>query len=238
MSYNPHEGHRDRLRDRYLKEGLLGFPDHNILELLLFYAIPRRDTNEIAHALLEHFGSLSAVFDASVDQLTEFEGIGEKSAVLINLIPKLARAYLMDKETRYPHFGDVHKLGTFLVNLYIGETKEKLIVILLNNRAEMIHFETVSEGTVNCTKADISKINDIVHRKNAASFVLAHNHPDGDCRPSSDDIQLTTRIASIFSSIGPPLAEHIVVGGNTYHCILSSESSGKKYGTFTGLEED
>ena len=121
---NPHKDHRSRLRCRFLSEGLSSIPDHNILELLLFFAIPRKDTNEIAHSLIDKFGSLSGVFDADYNLLINTEGIGENAATLIKLIPSLARAYLMDKETRYPNFSDIHKLGTFLVNYFIGMTKE------------------------------------------------------------------------------------------------------------------
>ena len=98
MMYNPHEGHRERLKERFLNEGLLGFHDHNILELLLFYVIPRKDTNEIAHELLREFGSLSAVFDADIELLKQVPGIGDNAATFIKLIPQLARAYMMDKD--------------------------------------------------------------------------------------------------------------------------------------------
>ncbi len=221
----PHKNHRMRLRKRFIKEGLRSFEDHNILELLLFYSIPQKDTNSLAHALLDRFGSLSAVFDAEIDELNKVKGIGETSAVLIKLIPQLCRAYLMDKETRYHDFSDLHKLGTYLVNYFIGETKEKLIAVFLNNRCEMIDIVQISEGTVNRSEGNLRKIAEAGFSKNAASFVLAHNHPDGISTPSAADISFTSYYSKIFSELGLPLVEHIVVGGASYIGIMTGQKS-------------
>ena len=227
---NPHKDHRSRLRKRFQDDGLSGFEDHNILELLLFFSIPRKDTNELAHSLIDKFGSLSAVFDADYNLLVNTEGVGENTATLIKLIPALARAYLMDKETRYPNFSDLHKLGTYLVNYFVGMTKERLIAIFLNNRAEMIDTLIVSDGVVNSTGISIRKIAEAAFARNASFVVLAHNHPDGDSRPSEEDISLTRTYMATFRDIDLPLVEHIVVGGSGYTGILTNESSGTKYG--------
>lgn len=224
---NPHKDHRSRLRARFMKEGLRSFEDHNILELLLFYSIPQKDTNGLAHELLDRFGSLAAVFDADIEELKRVKGVGETSAVLIKLIPQICRAYLMDKETRYPDFTDLHKLGTYLVNYFIGETREKLVAVFLNNRCEMIDIVQISEGTVNRADGDLRKIAEAGFSKNAASFVLAHNHPDGNSTPSAADISLTSHYSKIFKELGLPLVEHIVVGGICYTGIMTHQRSGK-----------
>lgn len=222
---NPHKHHRSRLRARFQKEGLRSFEDHNILELLLFYAIPQKDTNDLAHALLDKFGSLAAVFDAEIGDLYKVNGIGENAATLIKLIPQLSRAYLMDKDTRYPAFTDLHKLGNYLVNYFIGEKNEKLIAVLLNNKCEMIDILIVSEGTVNRTEGSVRKIAEAAFSKSAASFVLAHNHPDGNCTPSAADVSFTSNYRKIFDELGLPLVEHIVVGGVSYVGILTGQKS-------------
>ncbi len=222
---NPHKFHRSRLRARFMKEGLRSFEDHNILELLLFYAIPQKDTNDLAHALLDKFGSLAAVFDAEIGDLCKVNGIGENAATLINLIPQLSRAYLMDKDTRYPDFTDLHKLGNYLVNYFIGEKNEKLIAVLLNNKSEMIDILLVSEGTVNRTEGSVRKIAEAAFSKNASSFVLAHNHPDGNCTPSVADVSFTSNYRKIFDELGLPLVEHIVVGGVSYVGIMTGQKS-------------
>ena len=223
---NPHKFHRARLKARFKKEGLRHFEDHNILELLLFYGIPQKDTNALAHALLNKFGSLSAVFDADIGELCKVKGIGENAATLIKMIPQLSRAYLMDKETRYPNFSDLHDLGTYLVNYFIGEKNEKLIAVLLNNRCDMIDIIEVSEGTVNRAEGYLRKIAEAAFSLNASSFVLAHNHPDGNCVPSAADISLTKHYSSIFRDLGLTMAEHIVVGGVSYKGIMTGQRSG------------
>ncbi|MBO5041270.1 MAG: RadC family protein [Clostridia bacterium] len=222
---NPHKFHRSRLRARFMKEGLRSFEDHNILELLLFYAIPQKDTNDLAHALLDKFGSLAAVFDAEIGDLCKVNGIGENAATLIKLIPQLSRAYLMDKDTRYPDFTDLHKLGNYLVNYFIGEKNEKLIAVLLNNKSEMIDIILVSEGTVNRTEGSVRKIAEAAFSKNASSFVLAHNHPDGNCTPSAADVSFTSNYRKIFDELGLSLVEHIVVGGVSYVGIMTGQKS-------------
>lgn len=230
---NPHEGHRSRLKNRFINEGLYSFSDHNMLELLLFYSIPRKDTNEIAHRLLKEYGSLAAVFDADFHSLIKIPGISENTATLIKLIPQLSRAYLMDKQTRYPDFSDLHKLGTYLVNYYVGETKEKIIAVFLNNRAEMMDLVVLNEGVVNVTAANLRKIVECAIHRNASFVVLAHNHPDGDSRPSDSDYKLTAHCKKVLEDLSILLAEHIVVGGNTYTGILTDKKSGKWYEFFS-----
>lgn len=229
---NPHKDHRSRLKTRFINEGLNNFPDHNILELLLFYSIPRMDTNELAHQLIEKFGSLASVFDADYSELVNTDGVGENTAILLKLIPSLARAYLMDKETRYPNFSDLHKLGSYLVNYFIGYTNEILVAVFLNNNVEMIDMVVISEGIVNKTSASPRKVIEAALRRNASFIVLAHNHPDGDSRPSEEDLALTKTFSDICKTMEVPLVEHIVVGGNNYTGIITHESSGLKYADF------
>ena len=220
---NPHTGHRKRVRKRFTDEGLESFSDHEILELLLFYSVPRRDTNETAHRLILRFGSLSSVFDAGIGELTDVEGISLNTAVLIKLIPALSRAYLLDRDTRYPSFRDPEKLGRYLVNSFIGCTGERLIAVYFNNRGECIGKTVVSEGTVNSTDIPVRKIAETGYRMKAAYFVLAHNHPDGDPIPSAEDISATETCTEIFCRLGIPLAEHYVIGGNSCRRIISAD---------------
>ena len=229
---NLHKDHRARVRRRFVREGLQNFESHNALELLLFYAISRKDTNELAHRLLEQFGSFAAVLDADYEALIRVPGVGENTAALIKLIPQMARYYLMDKQTRYPYFGDIHKLGTYLVNYFVGETREKLVAVLLNNNVEMIDLIVVSEGTVNASEVSFRKVAEAAIHRNASSIVLAHNHPDGSCQPSSSDRQLTSMFVKTFRNLSIPIAEHIVVGGNSYQGILSYEASGTFFQPF------
>lgn len=233
---NPHKDHRERLRQRFVREGMDNFPDHNKLELLLFYAIPRKDTNELAHRLLEAFGSFAGVLDADYEALCRVEGIGENAATFLKLMPQVARAYLMDKETRYPTFGDLHKMGSYLVNYFVGETNEKAVVIFLNNRVEMIDLLVLSEGIVNAAEIPVRKIAEAGLARKASFFLLAHNHPDGTCLPSEEDRALTAHISRLFRDLGMPLAEHLVIGGSSYYGILSGEKNGTFFGGLPGAK--
>ncbi|MBQ4065212.1 MAG: RadC family protein [Clostridia bacterium] len=205
MTNNPHKDHRNRLKNRFIKEGLMSFDPHQILELLLFYAIPRRDVNPLAHRLLDTFGSLSAVFDATYEDLLRVPGVGENTATLLRMMVPVCRAYLIDRDTRYPHFGDAHQLGSYLVNYFVGETREKLVAAFLNNRAGLISLDVISEGVVNKTDVPLRLITNAALRKEAAAVVLAHNHPDGIPEPSDADVAITHEIATVLGKLGIPL---------------------------------
>ncbi len=220
---NLHKDHRKRLKGRFLDEGLDNFTDHNILELLLFYSIPRKDTNPTAHELMNKFGSLSNVFDASVSDLITINGITENSAVLLKLIPKLARAYLLDKDTRYPIFSSSEKIGKYLVNFYIGEKNERPLALFFTNRMELIKVFPLSDGTVSASDISARKILEEGFSKKAACFALAHNHPDGDPAPSVEDIEVTERLSALFDSLGMPMVDHYIVAGSSYKAIKHAE---------------
>lgn len=228
---NLHKDHRSRLRKRFINDGIEGFEDHNILELLLFYAIPRRDTNPLAHELIDYYGTLSAVFDADYNDLIQKSGIGESAASLIKLIPALARAYMIDKETRYANCNNMNKIGEFLVNYYIGLTRERAVVILLNNKMEMIRCVALPDGTVNGTFVNYRIIAEIGFKHQASCFILAHNHPDGNIEPSKDDIVLTENVRAAFANLEFPLIDHIIVAGNRYKALIRDLKlgSGKVY---------
>lgn len=230
MKNNLHQGHRSRIRHRFIKEGEENFDSHQLLELLLFYAIPQKDVNPLAHELMNTFGSFSGVLEADYELLLQCPGVKENTAVLLKLIPSLCRRYLMDQNTRYPHFGDMHKLGSYLIGYYTGKTREILVAILLNNRAEMIDKVIISEGTVNMTEASVRNIVDAALKRNAASVVLAHNHPDGTSEPSDADVLMTNEIASLLQKLGIPLTEHFIIAGHRYTGICHYISTGLSLG--------
>ena len=217
---NLHEGHRGRLKNRFLNNGLESFEDHNILEMLLFYSIPRKDTNDIAHELIHHFGSLKAVFDADFDELIKFKGISENSATLIKMIPAISRAYLTNKSNKKPVLDNVSAIKEFLFHTYFGETKEVVYLILLNNKFELISLERIHEGSVNSAQIELRKLVDLIVKKNASSIILAHNHPDGFPSPSYEDIQTTADLISTLNLIDIQLIEHFVVTENACTPII------------------
>ena len=223
---NVHEGHRDRLRDKFLSNGFDNFDHHNILELLLFYSIPRKDTNEIAHELLNHFGSLKNVFEASYEELLKVTGISKNSATLIKMVPKIAQEYMADSLKGNDNiFDSADKIGRFFVNKYLGEKNEIVYAMLLNNKFELLAVVPVYEGSVNSALVPTRKILEAVVKHNAAMVVLAHNHPNGMACPSVDDINTTANLATLFSQFEIRLIEHFLIAGNQYYPVIKNTKS-------------
>ena len=135
-----HEGHRKRLRETFLKNGLDNFQSHNVLEMLLFYTIPRSDTNETAHRLMDRFGSLSAVLEAPVDELMKVKGVGERTAAFLHLIPEITRVYLKDKQENIKVLDTPEKVAAYLLPYFVGKTKENIVLLCLDNKLSLIHI--------------------------------------------------------------------------------------------------
>lgn len=211
-----HDGHRNRVRERFLKEGLDHFEPHQILEFLLFYAIPRMDTNEIAHRLINTFGSLSAVLDAPISELVKVQGVGPNAACLLKSIPSLCRRYQSDKSETGCILSSTEEAGNFLLPRYLGRTVEMFSAILLDNKNRVLHWSVISEGNVNSTHVNIRGLAEAVLRYNATGVIIAHNHPNGLAVPSAQDVAMTEQIAAAMSAINVFLADHIVLAADDY----------------------
>ena len=211
-----HTGHRKRLKNRFLEEGLDSFELHQVLELLLFFSIPRRDTNEIAHKLLKKFGSLSGVFEADIKELVKVEGIGENSAFLISMIPQLSRRYLNDKWRDKPELNSSSKAGEYAISLFAGRTYEVFYVICLDAQNRVNYAALVHEGTINEAPIYPRIIVETALRHKANSVILAHNHPGGSLNPSRGDIEATKVIKNALESISIKVVDHIIVCGERY----------------------
>lgn len=211
-----HDGHRERLREQYVKHGLESFNDLNTLELLLFYAIPRRDTNELAHALLEHFGSLEGVFDASVQQLEDVPGIGKNAAVLITLVPKIARRYEIDKTRDLTVIQNAKMAARYFIPRLGTEKVEKAIMICLDAQKRVIADIELNSGVVDAVELNVRKVVETAIKYRASSVILAHNHPSGNPIPSREDTYLTKRTLSALDLLGISLDDHIIVAGKEF----------------------
>ena len=216
----PHEGHRARMKQRFLKEGFQNFADHEILEFLLYYAMPRKDTNEIAHRLLDTFGSFDRVFDAPISELLKVDEIGEHSAILLSTLPEVSRRYRMSKLSNDKNMQSLDTAGNFLVEHYMSLRHEQVTMILLDNRQRMISFEIVHNGSVNSSDVNVRRIVEIAFSKGAASIILAHNHPSGELIPSDSDIATTKHLMNAFSPIDLNMREHILVAGDRHMPII------------------
>lgn len=215
-----HSGHRQRLKERFLRDGLDGFEKHNMLELLLFYTIPQKDTNPIAHALLDRFGSLGGVFSASVDELCTVNGVSEHTATLIKLIPEMWRnvACEIRPDVRYD---SVNKLGRLMIDRLSGLTVETIILVLMDNSWHILEIIKLGEGSVNQVRMDTRKLIEHAIRTNAAMALLAHNHPNGTLVASPEDLVTTTAVAAAFQTIRVEFLEHLLVAGDRYLPLLS-----------------
>lgn len=215
-----HKDHRKHTKDRFLSEGLDSFEPHNVLELLLFYSIPQKDTNETAHMLINRFGSLSAVFDAPYDDLLTVPGISEHSATLIKLIPAISRRYAMEKNSKVTKLSSIEDIGKYLVARYLGVTEETVLLLLLDNKFGLIDCVKVHEGSVNSSAITMRKLIETALFKRASMVVLAHNHPSGVALPSSDDLFTTQQVKCAFDLVEIGMLAHIIVAGDTFTNIL------------------
>ena len=219
---NLHEGHRKRMKERFIKSGLDDFAPHNILELLLFYSIPRGDTNPVAHRLIDTFGSLSGVFDATPEELAKVDGVGENSAILISMIPQIARKYLEDKADTANIVGGCSDIGAFLLPKFVGRTNEALMMVSIDNKNKIISCSVVAEGTVDSAKVSRRKIMKEAMKVKATRVILAHNHPCGVAVPSSEDVIMTKEIGRLFAQVGIELVDHIIVANDDYVSMAAS----------------
>jgi len=207
-----HLGHRQRLRERFLHEGLAGFADHQVLELILFYAIPRGDTNEIAHRLMRHFGRLSAVFDARVSDLQKVPGVGQQSAILIHTLPALMRRYHTDRIVRdAPILNSAEAVSNYLRPLMSGRTREVFYVLCLDSRLRVKFPAQISEGTVKDAYVHPRVVVEAALAHHASAVVLAHNHPSGHLQPSQADHNLTEQLVRALAVIDINVLDHVII---------------------------
>ena len=217
-----HKGHRERLKARFLETGLDSFTDVQALELLLFYAIPQKDTNPIAHALLDRFGSLSQVLDAPLEALKKVPGISDHSASLLRLVTELARFYQVDSAQRTEVLTSLDACGRYLVPRFFGRKVETVFLLCLDAKCKVLCCREIGEGSVNAASISVRKVVEAALSANATTVVLAHNHPSGVALPSADDVQTTRRIAAALSAVEVKLIDHIVVAEGDFISMIQS----------------
>ena len=216
-----HDGHRQRLIQRFLEEDLDNFEPHNALELLLFYAIPRKDTNELAHVLMDTFGSLNGVFDAPYEELIKVTGIGPNTAALLKLVPSLTRTYY-SSDARSVILDTSEKSGEYFLPYYIGQTEEVVRLACLDAGGKVISNQILHRGSANAAEVNLRKIVNIALRNNAMGVILAHNHPGGLPLPSEEDVATTKSIREALMPMGILLMDHIIVAGQDYVSMARS----------------
>ena len=218
-----HDGHREKMRSRFLSGGLEHFAEHEALELLLFYAIPRRDTNPIAHALMDRYGSLSAVLSAPVEDLQKVEGIGESAAILLKLVPHIyAKARLADARRQEVILNSTHSTGSYLLEYFTNERNEVIYQLGLDRKNKVLFCKKLGDGSVGSAALNLRKLVENTILNNASTVILAHNHPSGVALPSQEDYVATDRAKAALSAIGVQLVDHIIVADGEFVSMADS----------------
>lgn len=217
-----HEDHRKRVRTRFEEEGLEGFSAHQVLEMMLFYAIPRKDTNEIAHRLLAQFGSFARVMDAPVEALEQVEGMGHQSAVLLKFIRSSYRYYQLSLTEKGTVLRTIEDCGQYLMAKLDGKRNEEVQMLCLDGKRKLINCLPVGEGDICSANVSVRKVLNLALSQNAVMVVLAHNHPGGFAIPSKEDVQVTYNLARTLRDAGVYLLDHIVVSDSDYVSMVRS----------------
>lgn len=212
---NEHEGHRSRLRKAYQRNGIEGMADHQVLELLLTYALPRVDVNPLAHRLLDRFGSLEQVLSARPDQLRQVQGIGEATAVFLSLLGQVDRRILLQRfsgQGKLPVLATPSSLGGYMLALGLNDRYETLRLVCLNRKYELIYEGVVSSGSLTEVLADPRPILETALAHKACFIALSHNHPSGDVSPSREDEAAARRMVAAAEAVGIGVADQFILG--------------------------
>ena len=220
-----HDGHRERMKKRFLEEGLDGFTQIQALELLLFYCIPQKDTNPLAHALLDRFGSLSQVLEAPVEELRKVPGVGAHTAIFLHLITEAGRFYLVNRSSQEKILPSLESCAEYMLPFFFGRKVETVYLLCLDAKCKVLCCKEIGEGSVNAAGISVRRVVETALNAGASTVVLAHNHPSGLALPSVEDIQTTRRVATALSAVEIHLADHIVVADGDYVSMVQSGHS-------------
>ncbi len=206
-----HGGHRQRMRERFMREKLRSFAPHEALEMLLYYAIPRQDTNPIAHRLIDHFGSFQAVLEADTKELSEVDGVGEQAAVLISMLLPLLRIYLTEKMLPRQAIRDYGQIDQYCGALFTGATQEQCYVLAFDSKLRLKGCEMLSEGTVASVEMNPRRLVSVLLKYGASGAVVTHNHLSDNASPSMEDVDMTHLLTDLLEKVQIRLYDHIIV---------------------------
>ncbi|MBO5270336.1 MAG: hypothetical protein J6B77_06095 [Clostridia bacterium] len=217
-----HDGHRKRVKDKVKKFGFDPMYDHEVLELLLFYAIPRRDTNQLAHDLINHFGSLRDLMDADVADIENVSGMGESAAILIKTMYEMMLRYIKSADEPIDVYDTFAKVVHYIRVTYLGVKHEVSRALLFDCRMKMLDSVILGEGDRISTEASLTKLIEAIARKKPAAIILVHNHPTGDPTPSLADYQMTQRFFDTLSLMSIVLIEHVIYTERSVHPLMQN----------------
>lgn len=214
-------GHRKRLRERFIKGGLAGFHDYEIIELLLSLGTPRKDCKQQAKEAIKRFKTLRGVLEAPLDELQQIKGIGLHSAFGIKLVQEVARAFLKAKIIEKPIYKTAQEIFDYLYHSMRDLKKEVFKVIYLNSQNQIIDIVDLFEGTVNSSSVSPRQVIEGALKHNAASLLFVHNHPSGNPEPSKNDKEVTRDLVYAGSIMRLRVLDHIIIGDNRYFSFAS-----------------
>jgi DNA repair protein RadC len=212
--------HRKRLRERFRRTGFGGFQDYEALELLLTYAIPRRDVKPLAKELLRRFGSFQGVLDAPFEELAGVEGVKEKTATFIHALKGCAALYLREGVRMRGQISSTSALLDYCRVVMSGLKDEQFRAVFLNSQNEVIADEVIQEGTVNQSVVYPRKVMERALYHKASALICVHNHPSGNCKPSPDDKRLTAELVGIAKGLGLRVHDHLIICKTGYYSFL------------------
>lgn len=219
------KGHRERVKKRFLQSGLTGFAQHEVLEILLFYCLPQRDTKQIAHELIGRFGSVAGVLDADIGELVKVKYVTENAAALFKLIPQITSLYYSQKSESIS-FDNSRLLTEMFRSKFLAYKKEVFLLACFDNDLKLIGVSEISSGSASFTVADINKMASAVLKNDSTMAAVAHNHPGCSSRPSDADVALTRHIAGVFRDIGVTLMDHIIIGASDTYSMMDNGDLG------------
>jgi len=214
---NPHEGHRNRLRQRASKEGLEHFVDYQILEYLLSFPLPYKDTNPLGHALIDKFGSVSGVLEADEEELKNIKGIGEVGAHFLAHLRDIFNYYEKGKTVTTLKMTKASEFANYLRRLYVGKLHEQIYVICLTPKNKLIKTIKISEGTSNESNVSIRQITEEIAKAKCSNVIIAHNHPNGNCKPSDEDDKFTKALVTALKLTSTDLLDHLIICENEHY---------------------
>ncbi len=223
-----HAGHRRRVKDEFNARGLEGWPDHRILELLLFFAIPQGDLNGLAHDLVDRFGSLAGVLDASADELRKVPGVGEHTSVLLRLIPAIGARYQKQRSELGELVHTAEEAAAVLEPYFYGARNEQVYILCLDSKGKVLGVRKVSEGSIYASDVNIRRIVEEAMGLRAAAIYLAHNHISNLAFPSPEDWQATDTIRAALGPVGLTLVDHLVFVDGDAVSLNQSERDGRR----------
>ena len=218
-----HSGHRSRVKTEFLARGLEGWPDHRVLELLLFYAIPQGDVNPLAHRLVEHFGSLSGVLNAPYEELVKVKGVGANTATLIRLLPAIAARYLEQSGELGGEMNTSWQFQQLLTPLFLGARNEMAYLVCLDGKNKLLTYRMLGEGITDSVLITARKVLEVALACNASRVVLAHNHVSGIALYSAADVAATREVAKLLRQVDIELLDHYIIANDD---MVSMRESG------------